>query len=511
MTIARVWCIALVGVDGHLVEVEADLANGIPGLALVGLPDTALQEARDRVRAAIVNSGLPWPQRRMTVGLSPASLPKSGSGFDLALAAAILAADERVPAEGLATMVVLGELGLDGRVREIRGVLPAVLAAARAGYERVVVPAGNAAEAELVPGAVVWPVRSLGHFVRLLRGEPPMPEDELTVEGGGAPGPDPLAMIDLVDVVGQGDGRRALEVAAAGGHHVFLLGPPGAGKTMLAERLPTVLPPLEGDASLEVTAIHSIAGHLPPAFPLVTRAPFRNPHHTASVPALVGGGSGVARPGEVSLAHRGVLFLDEAPEFARTALDCMRQPLESGEIRIARAGGVAVYPARFMLVLAANPCPCSTTSGGGRECTCSGNSRRRYLSRLSGPLLDRIDIRVELPAVTRAELYAERHNVETSAVVAARVAAARLRAAARLADTPWSSNGEVPGPVLRRRWPVPRGSMSAIDWALHTGQLTVRGMDRVLRVSWTLADLDGAAVPTKGHVGEAVGLRRVAA
>jgi magnesium chelatase family protein len=511
VTIARVWCVALVGVDGHLVEVEADLANGIPGLALVGLPDTALQEARDRVRAAIVNSGLPWPQRKMTVGLSPASLPKSGSGFDLALAAAILAADERVPAAVLATMVVLGELGLDGRVREIRGVLPAVLAAARAGYDRVVVPAGNAAEAALVPGAVIWAVRSLGHFVRLLRGEPALPEDQLVGAGCGQPPPDPLSMIDLVDVVGQGDGRRALEVAAAGAHHLFLLGPPGAGKTMLAERLPTILPPLKDDASLEVTAIHSVAGHLPPAFPLVTRAPFRNPHHTASVPALVGGGSGVARPGEVSLAHRGVLFLDEAPEFARTALDCMRQPLESGEIRIARAGGVAVYPARFLLVLAANPCPCATTSGGGRECTCSASSRRRYLSRLSGPLLDRIDLRVELPAVTRAELYAERHNVETSAAVAVRVAEARHRAAARLADTPWSTNGEVPGPVLRRHWPVPRHAMGAIDSALHTGQLTVRGMDRVLRVSWTLADLDGVAVPTTDHVGEAVGLRRIAA
>jgi magnesium chelatase family protein len=503
--------VALVGVDGHLVEVEADLANGIPGLALVGLPDTALQEARDRVRAAIVNSGLPWPQRKMTVGLSPASLPKSGSGFDLALAAAILAADERVPAEGLATMVVLGELGLDGRVREIRGVLPAVLAAARAGYELVVVPAGNAAEAALVPGAVVWPVRSLGHFVRLLRGEPELADDTIPAFGSGEPPADPAAMLDLVDVVGQGDGRRALEVAAAGGHHLFLLGPPGGGKTMLAERLPTVLPPLDDNASLEVTAIHSVAGHLPPAFPLVTRAPFRNPHHTASVPALVGGGSGIARPGEVSLAHRGVLFLDEAPEFARTALDSMRQPLESGEIRIARAGGVAVYPARFLLVLAANPCPCATTSGGGRDCTCSAGSRRRYLSRLSGPLLDRIDLRVELPAVTRAELFAERHNVETSAAVATRVAAARNRAAARLADTPWSTNGEVPGPVLRREWPVPRQAMGAIDWALRTGQLTVRGMDRVLRVSWTLADLDGAPVPTKLNVSEAVGLRRLAA
>jgi magnesium chelatase family protein len=512
VTVARVWCVALVGVVGHLVEVEADLAAGVPGLSLVGLPDAALQEARDRVRAAIVNSGLPWPQRRMTVGLSPASLPKSGSGFDLALAAAILAADDRVPAEGLAAMMVLGELGLDGRVREIRGVLPAVLAAARAGYERVVVPAGNAAEAALVPGAVVSGVRSLGQLVRLLRGEPDL-GDDFRVEGDTrepACG-DPMAELDLLDVVGQSEGRRAVEVAAAGGHHLFLLGPPGAGKTMLAERMPGVLPVLDDDESLEVTAIHSVAGHLPPAFPLVTRAPFRNPHHTASVPALVGGGSGIARPGEVSLAHRGVLFLDEAPEFARAALDSMRQPLESGEIRIARAGGVAVYPARFQLVLAANPCPCATTSGGGRDCTCSAVARRRYLGRLSGPLLDRIDIRVELPTVSRAELFAERNNVESSADVLVRVRAARERASARLAQTPWSTNAEIPGPVLRRRWPVPRRAMGAIDSALRTGQLTARGMDRVLRVSWTLADLDGAGVPGSAHVSEAVGLRRVAA
>jgi len=487
MPVAKAWCVALIGVEGHLVEVEAHLADGIPTVSLVGLPDTALREARDRVRAAIVNSGLVWPQRRITVGLSPATLPKSGSGFDLALAAAILAADGKLPHTELAAMVVLGELGLDGRVREIRGVLPAVLAAVRAGFERVVVPLGNTAEAGLVPGAEVWGVRSLGHLARRLQGEPEQDEDVDVPRIARPPVSDPADGVDLIDVIGQSDGRRAIEVAAAGGHHLFLLGPPGAGKTMLAERLPSILPPLDDESSLEVTAIHSIAGRLASHQPLVTEAPFRNPHHTASMPALVGGGSGIARPGEVSLAHHGVLFLDEAPEFARPALDCLRQPLESGEIRIARAAGVAVYPASFMLVLAANPCPCAVTSGGGRECSCSAVARRRYLGRLSGPLLDRVDLRVELPTVSRAELFAERHNVEASEEVACRVRAARARAALRLAGTPWPTNGRVPGPQLRRRWPVPRRSMKPVDDALGKGQLTARGMDRVLRVAWTLS------------------------
>lgn len=518
MAIARTWSVALVGVQGHLVEVEADLADGIPCLSLIGLPDTALHEARDRVRAAIVNSGEKWPQSRITVGLSPASLPKGGSGYDLALAVAILAAAGVLPVEALGDVVMLGELGLDGRLRVVRGVLPAVIAAARAGHYRVIVPAGNAAEAALVPGVTVRGVSSLAQVARLLRGQLSADDESGGVVSGldpqtvgGPPDSQPASALDLADVLGQGDGRRAIEIAAAGGHHLFLLGPPGAGKTMLAERLPSILPRLGGDESLEVTAIHSVAGTLLGRCPLVTAAPFRNPHHTASVAAIVGGGSGVARPGEVSLAHRGVLFLDEAPEFARISLDALRQPLEAGEIRIARAGGTAVYPARFMLVLAANPCPCAATSGSSRLCSCAPLARRRYLARLSGPLVDRIDLRVELPAVTRADLFADRQGIEDSATVGARVDAARDRARARLIGTPWSTNAEVPGPEIRKHWPIARDAMGSVDRALHSGSLTARGLDRVMRVAWTLADLRSAPQPARGDVDEALNLRQAAA
>jgi magnesium chelatase family protein len=506
VTLGRSWSVGLVGVRGAMVEVEVDIAAGLPGVTLVGLPDAVVRQSVDRVRSAVVNAGAEFPNRRITIGLSPASMPKQGSGFDLALAAAVLAAAGAVGRSSVDRLVLLGELGLDGSVRSIRGVLPAALAAARAGHRQVVVPRANADEAALVDGIEVLPAATLREVIEHLTGRARLP---VHVRGPLPPAP---AAPDLQDVVGQASGRRAVEVAAAGGHHLFLAGPPGAGKTMLAERLPGLLPPLDEEAALEVTAIHSIAGTLPAEAPLVTRPTFEAPHHSATMAALIGGGSGQIRPGALCRAHRGVLFLDEAPEFPRAVLDTLRQPLERGQVTIQRAAGSATFPCRAQLVLAANPCPCATAAGDS-ACTCSPLERRRYRSRLSGPLLDRIDLRVDLPPVTRAAWLDGLGEPESTATVARRVLAARATAAERLTGTGLSLNSQVPGRLLRTRWAVPRASLGLAERALERGALSVRGFDRVLRVAWTLADLAGRPVPGADEVAEALGMRlqRVAA
>ena len=529
MALARTHSVALVGVQGHIVEVEADIANGLVGMVLVGLPDAALREARDRIRSAILNSGEQWPQRRITVGLSPASLPKRGSGFDLPIAIAVLAAAGVVRAAVLAGVMLLGELGLDGQLRPVRGVLPAAVAAAAAGLRDVVVARANAQEAALVPGLRVVAAPTLAALLTWMRGEPPPggpAVEELTggtiaslsgaapavagTDGDAHPGKPAVSRApspDLSDVLGQPVARRAAEICAAGGHHLSLLGPPGAGKTMLAERLPTILPRLGAEAALEVMSVHSVAGTLAETCPLMTGPPFCGPHHTATKAAIVGGGCGVIRPGAASLAHRGVLFLDEAPEFGRDVLDALRQPLESGEVMIARSGITARFPARFTLVLAANPCPCAKAAASPRAaCSCSPTTKRRYLGRLSGPLLDRIDVKVEVLPVGRAELLNDRKFTETSTAVAGRVAQARDRAAQRLAGTPWRLNAEVPGAELRRSYAPGRGALAPLERAMELGEISARGVDKVVRVAWTLADLASRDRPTIDECGYALGL-----
>ncbi|MFE7357377.1 YifB family Mg chelatase-like AAA ATPase [Streptomyces sp. NPDC057543] len=527
MGFARACSVALVGVEGVVVEVQADLEAGVAAFTLVGLPDKSLVESRDRVRAAVVNSGAEWPQKKLTVGLSPASVPKGGSGFDLAVACAVLGAAERIDPESIADVVMIGELGLDGRVRPVRGVLPAVLAAAEAGYRQVVVPEQTAGEAALVPGVSVLGVRSLRQLIAVLCDEPVPDERQAHDEGrpdtmlaglmvpgagigtglarGAAQGDGNPP--DLADVAGQLRPRKALEVAAAGGHHLLLSGPPGAGKTMLAERLPAILPVLTRKESLEVTAVHSVAGILPPGEPLVTRAPYCAPHHSATMQSLVGGGNGLPRPGAVSLAHRGILFLDEAPEFSMRVLDALRQPLESGHVVVARSAGVVRLPARFLMVLAANPCPCGRHSLSGAGCECAPSAVRRYQSRLSGPLLDRVDLRVVVDPVRRADLMERDARGESTAIVAARVREARARAAERLAGTAWTTNSEVPGHELRTRLVAAPGALMEAERDMERGMLTARGLDRVLRVAWTVADLRGADRPEASDIAVALELR----
>jgi magnesium chelatase family protein len=532
MALARTHAIALVGVQGHVVEIEADIENGLVALLLVGLPDTALREARDRIRSAIVNSGQAWPQRRITVGLSPASLPKRGSGFDVGIAVAILAAAGSARASAVADMVFLGELGLDGRLRPVPGVLPSVAAAASAGFRQVVVPQENLREAALVPGLRIVAPANLAALLTWLRGSRTASQDPavLVVESGAglarapralslvdgsrraAPGQPGLAAAtspsarDLADVAGQPVARRAAEICAAGGHHLMLLGPPGVGKTLLAERLPTIMPGLGPAEALEVSAIHSVAGGLTPDRPLVTEPPFCAPHHTATKAAIVGGGSGIIRPGAASLAHLGCLFLDEAPEFDRDVLDALRQPLESGEVVLARSGVTARFPARFTLLLAANPCPCARMTGSGADCTCSPLARRRYLARLSGPLLDRVDVKVQLLPVSRTELLCDLRLAESSATVAARVLQARERAARRLRGTGWRLNAEIPGGELRRGFRPESAALVPLERAMDLGQISARGADRIIRLSWTLADLAGVDRPRLTEVGYALGL-----
>lgn len=501
MPLGRTWAVTLSGIGGQLVEVEADVGRGLPGVSIVGMPDSAVLQSRDRMRAAVVNSGLTWPSGKVVLSLSPAALPKHGSGFDLPLAIGALLASGELPAAGFEGTLLVGELALDGRVRPVRGVLPAVLAARDAGLRRAVVPAANLAEARLVGGIDTAGAESLGMIAAWARHA-----GGLVTDAPAVPAPEDDGL-DLAEVHGQDDCRRAVEVAAAGGHAVLLRGAPGTGKTMLARRLPGLLPDLGERESLEATAIHSVMGRLPERDPLLRRPPFVAPHHTASTAALVGGGSNIARPGAATLAHRGVLFLDECAEFSGRVLDSLRTPLEDGEVRIARRDGVSVFPARFQLVMAANDCPCGSPRPA--DCSCTPDARRRYGRSLTGPLRDRIDIAARtLPL--GSGLFAVGEGEDT-AVVRDRVATARSAAADRWADCPAAAgartNADVPGKVLRTVRRLDRRALRPLDRALAHGVLSPRGVDRCLRLAWTVADLEGAGMPGEPHVSEALVLR----
>ena len=504
MTIGRTKSVVVEGIGGVVIDVEADVAPGLPKVVISGLPDTAISQAPGRVRAAMAQSGLDFPDTRLTLNLSPASIPKSGAGLDLPIAVAILATTSVIDVVDCAGIVHLGELGMDGSIRATRGVLPAVMAAAEAGFCEVIVPRANAHEAALVEGVRVHPVRTLSEVVDFHRARrsggtvelswPSEPEHEAADE-----------VPDLVDITGQYEARAALEVAAAGGHNLSMVGPPGAGKTMLASRLPGILPPLSRADALAVTSVQSVLG-LVGNRPLVERAPFIAPHHSSTMAAMVGGGSARPRPGAVSQAHAGVLFLDEAPEFKPDVLDALRQPLESGVVTVARAQRIITYPCRFQLVMARNPCPCGRFSGRGINCTCSATARQRYNRRLSGPLMDRIDVHFEVSAVTRTDLASG--PGETSDAVAGRVAAARERAAYRWRENGYVTNSQVPGSVLRStQWGLAQTVTAPLDRALDTGTMTLRGYDRTLRLAWTLADLSGRDQPTGDDVYRALCLR----